>query len=790
MALVHTNINRLAWFNRMVGLSILLFLAYIVASIIGAELLSDSLSIATAIVVMVALLLHIDQKSDDTKSWWWLAAVCLTWGGADLIWLMVAHFSTRDPNESIILMYVYALPNLLLLGCACTYFISNLKRWHKLQLMADSATLVVIVVPVIFFSLANYVDYHPISIHEEINYTFYLVSNLVTLSMILVMAFSTRMHKIGLSVKWAMSGFIIYSLTDSVYVYEYFMDSYIANQWLDRLYLLALVCFSIAAWLDRARDSRNERTVFNPLPENLGKSYRLLFIQVLPILFVVFDLLPFESLYYTTVITALYVFVSNYIQQAMKNEMALKEERIQNEALEQLINERTKALLQSNASLEILASRDTLTGLNNRRSFIDKLDALIDEKRTSFAVLYMDLDNFKIINDIHGHGMGDRILTVISERLKDLVQAGQLIARVGGDEFALIEAHPERQSKEDLMALCEKIIGVIEERIYVQDYVFCVGVSVGVSRYPEDDSTREGLVKYADLAMYQAKKAKDVNKYVFYTSRLSDGIHRKHSLQMLLKSIDYDESFELHFQPQFDTCNQKLIGAEALLRWNHPDYGDISPTEFIPIAEETESIIKIGKWVINQAFQQISKWQLRLDTPLVFGINLSPLQFSSVDFFPFLHMKFEEHQINPNWIDFEITENCAMNSSTVMEEIFTALSGMGAQLSVDDFGTGYSSLSYIKRFDIDQLKIAKELIDHIVINSEEQAIIKAIIRMAQSMGLKTIAEGVETQEQYDILKRLGCDAIQGYYLGAPLTVTEFEQRFMTAKQEDLIDVVS
>lgn len=264
---------------------------------------------------------------------------------------------------------------------------------------------------------------------------------------------------------------------------------------------------------------------------------------------------------------------------------------------------------------------------------------------------------------------------------------------------------------------------------------------------------------------------------MFYSHEHSQLLKRKNKIEILLKTIDYDTEFSLNYQPQISIDGKTLLGVEALLRWHSPELGFVPPSEFIQIAEETGSIIKIGKWVIDTAFNQIKKWHCMGYHSLQIGINLSPLQFDSVDFFPFIIEKIDTYQIDPSWIDFEITESIAMNSGTITEEIFTALAGLGVKISIDDFGTGYSSLSYLKRFDIDRLKIAKELIDHIVDDYEERLIIKSIILMAKGLGLSTIAEGVETIEQLDILRELECNAIQGYYFSKPLTKEVFESTY-------------
>ena len=505
----------------------------------------------------------------------------------------------------------------------------------------------------------------------------------------------------------------------------------------------------------------------------------MLFFLTIPIALFALGEMNFQALIGDSFFVFMYYYVSRYIQKSIKNESLLATERFINERLEDLVAMRTKDLRASYDKMERLAVTDTLSALYNRRYFLDKLDALIEKDNVFFSLYYLDFDHFKIINDIHGHEMGDSVLQVISERFLRWQSENLIIARVGGDEFGIIQIHGPLTNRESNFELSKRIVKLFEEKVLVGDYIFEVGVSIGISRFPYDAKDRESIVKYADLAMYQAKKNTETEKVMFYSQNYGAVVERKNRIELLLKTIDYDAEFTLNYQPQFSITGEKLIGVEALLRWHSPELGFVPPMEFIEVAEDTGSIIKIGKWVIDCAFRQIKQWNVSAGSSLQMGINLSPLQFDSVDFFPFIISKLEEYEIDPTWIDFEITENSAMNSGTIMEELFTALSGLGVQISVDDFGTGYSSLSYIKRFDIDRIKIAKELIDHIVENEDERLIIKAIILMSKGMGLSTIAEGVECKEQLDILSSLGCDAIQGYYFSKPLTKVVFEEKYLS-----------
>lgn len=282
-------------------------------------------------------------------------------------------------------------------------------------------------------------------------------------------------------------------------------------------------------------------------------------------------------------------------------------------------------------------------------------------------------------------------------------------------------------------------------------------------------------MKYGDMTMYEAKNHHKKRGYLFFNRELQREMEKKHEVEMMLKKADYHREFYLVFQPQYRIEDEKMIGLEALLRWEQPVVGNISPKEFIPIAEETGQIISIGEWVMDRALEEIKIFNEKHDTNLKMAINVSPVQIQNMDFLSWIEEKLREKDVHPYWVDIEITEGATIHGDFSMEEIFIGLGKLGVSASIDDFGTGYSSLSYIKRFHIDRLKIAKELIDHITVDENSRLIIRAITMMAKGMGLKTIAEGVEETCQLKILQDIGCDEIQGYLWGKPNPIAVVEE---------------
>ena len=768
----------------LLALMYVLMISYVAFNFIDHQSLSNLTSPWIALIAAVIIYLAMKKDSFFTSSLKQLGYMALLWGVADLVWFYEAEVLKNDPSESVLLMYLYLIPNVLLLVSASKYLISNLKKWHTFQLTVDILITFLIIAVSLRYSLFAFYDFERFNVHENISNIGYIFTDVIALTLVVVMIISARVSKISAPMKWIIFGYFTYIFTDYFYVFASVYEKYQPNAVIDSFYMLSIVFFATGAALEWFKPS----LIINPeaytSPQNAGGNKRLWFLFLIPLWMFIEGLLNLEAMAIVLFFLVAYYSVSKHIQLAIQNESLLMSEKLINEKLEYLVEKRTTDLKSSYEKIEKQAITDSLGGLYNRKYLIDKMDEWINLEHRAFTLYYMDLDHFKVINDIHGHEMGDAVLIEVSRRFLAWHNDNLIIARVGGDEFGILHLHEGLDDRAINLNICNDIHAIFSDKITIEDYVFDVDASIGVARYPQDATERETLIKYAELSMYQAKKSSEGKGCVFYSKSIAEANTRKNKIELLLKTIDFDEEFTLHFQPQFSLKDQNLIGVEALLRWHNPELQQISPGEFIPIAEDTGTINKIGKWVITSAFKQISKWHEMGATDLKMAINLSPQHFDSVNFFPFLVETFEECGVLPEWIDFEITENSDMSSATAMEEIFTTLSGLGVSISVDDFGTGYSSLSYLKRFDIDQLKIAKELIDNIVDDASDRVIIEAIILMCKGMGLITIAEGVETKEQFDILKDLGCDAMQGYYLSRPISAKDFEEKHLKKVEEN------
>lgn len=421
----------------------------------------------------------------------------------------------------------------------------------------------------------------------------------------------------------------------------------------------------------------------------------------------------------------------------------------------------------SRQQLHELAYYDPLTGLPNRHLFYDRLDlALVQAERENdgLAVIFLDLDRFKDINDTLGHSFGDRLLKIVADRLHNALRAGDTIARLGGDEFTVLL--PNCARPEDAAIVVQKLIETFSEPVILGQRELYVTTSVGVSVFPGNGVDRETLLKYADLAMYRAKEM-GRNKYRFYTPDMNArALHRVNLESELRKALENGD-LQLAFQPQVDCGTGRYVGVEALARWHHHEYGWVSPTTFIPLAEDMGLIGALGEWVLREACGKTTGWLDIAHQPFRVAVNISSRQLRDRTLVDVVTRTLEQTGLDGSCLELELTESVLMKNAEIAASTFRSLAEMGIQISIDDFGTGYSSLSYLKEFAIDKLKIDRSFIKGILDDADDQAIAGAIISMGHSLGLHVIAEGVELEEQLTFLRERGCDQIQGYLVGRP-----------------------
>ncbi len=447
-----------------------------------------------------------------------------------------------------------------------------------------------------------------------------------------------------------------------------------------------------------------------------------------------------------------------------------------------VLRQRVARLLQASTAerrVRKLAYQDALTGLPNRALFTERLAELVARPRSEsdmVAILFLDLDRFKLVNDTLGHDTGDLLLKAVAERLLGCMRAGDLVSRLGGDEFTIIL---DKIKSVDVVAnVAKKICNVISEPFVFMGQEMYVSSSIGISLYPSDGNTIGVLMKRADTAMFRAKEKR--SEYHFYEEGMEAAVSKRLELESELRRAVERDELVVHYQPQVDLKTGKLVGVEVLVRWQHPERGLIPPSEFIPLAEETDLIIPVGEWVLRSACLQLRTWLQRGFAPLRVAVNLSGRQLEKRDLVERVGMVLDETGVDSTLLEFEITESTIMRDPDSVITTLSQFKRMGIQLAVDDFGTGYSSLSSLRHFPADMLKIDRSFVCDITNAQDDAAIITGIIALGQSLGLKVIAEGVETAEQEMFLRERRCDLIQGYHISKPLPATVFEQQFLRA----------
>jgi len=426
------------------------------------------------------------------------------------------------------------------------------------------------------------------------------------------------------------------------------------------------------------------------------------------------------------------------------------------------------SLAAANKELAYLALHDNLTKLSNRVLLEDRLSQAIrtaEREKRRFALMFMDLDGFKAVNDVYGHHVGDLLLIDVAQRIGARVRQQDTVARVGGDEFVVLAYVDD---PEDAGTLADALLEVVREPFMAGGHELRVSTSIGIAIYPGNGDNQHDLLTNADAAMYHAKGL-GRNAYSFFEPSMNADVH--HQLQLvqdLRRAVERNE-LVLHYQPKFNAPNGPIMGVEALVRWQHPQHGLVPADEFIPLAEKTGLIVPLGAWVLDEACRQMAQWHREGRTGWTVAVNLSALQFGHAALIDTVRDTLARHALDPRSLTLEITESTAMRDVDASLQILQQLDAMGVRISIDDFGTGYSSLLYLKRLPASELKIDRGFVRDLAHDTEDAAIVSAIVALGQTLNLRIVAEGVETAEQQAFLTRLGCHSLQGYLLGRPMT---------------------
>ncbi len=430
--------------------------------------------------------------------------------------------------------------------------------------------------------------------------------------------------------------------------------------------------------------------------------------------------------------------------------------------------------------IEQMAYHDDLTGLPNRLLFRDRLQMSMSQAQRlnqNVAILFIDIDRFKLINDSYGHQVGDKLLAYMAYQLMKHIRKGDTVSRFSGDKFMM--SVPFMANEEDCYLIGNRILDFMKSPFMVEDHEFQMTASIGISLFPRDGQDVDSLIKCADLAMSRAKQNAG-NRFEVYTPAMNEQILKKMNLDRDMRKALEREEYVLFYQPQVMLPEGRVYGAEGLIRWRSPERGLVPPMEFIPLAEETGMIVQLGYWVLRDACRQTRVWLDQGMSPITISVNISPRQFAQTDFVQRVSQILEETKCEPKYICLEITESTMINDFESSIKIIKDLIDLGLTMSIDDFGTGYSSLSLLYRLPIHSVKIDRSFVQQMS-QSQDSSIVNAIIAMCHRLNLKVVAEGVETIEQYDLLIQDGCDSVQGYYIGRPMPAPDFEKFMLNFK---------
>jgi diguanylate cyclase len=565
------------------------------------------------------------------------------------------------------------------------------------------------------------------------------------------------------------AGLLVQILGDTLFSYEKVIGSYVVGGYSEQLWVISLLLIGLSGVYNKSSTSAesNKKESKNIHLFRHGLTYLSFGLLFTAVIFQYFNN-KIDSILFGFFI-CMVLFIIRQVITLLENDRLVNDLKLLNDELESKVEKRTEQLEETLNSVEYMAYHDMLTELPNRRLLERKISTLIKNQLDGkIAVLLMDLDRFKYINDHYGHPFGDLLLKKVAKRLKANVPE-VMISRIGGDEFAFIIDY---KSQEDINDLATRVLEEMAEPFTIEGSEIHITPSIGVALYPDHGINFEELLKCADIAMYQVKD-KGKNNYLYYHSSMED--QKRIELENALRRAIEKEEFHLHFQPQLLIDTGKVVGAEALIRWEKQDEGFIQPNKFIPLAEETGLISLITLWVVRTACEQINTWKKR-GLPLVkIAVNISSLDIEKPDFVHNVTTILNDTEVDPNYLEFEITEGIAMADFENVLKKLSTLKQTGIKISMDDFGTGYSSLRYLSQLPIDRLKIDRSFIHTIPHNEKDMAIVKLIVYMAKSLQLHVLAEGVETETQKDCLQKIGCDEIQGFLFSPAVSAGEFEK---------------
>lgn len=714
------------------------------------------------------------KKENDEESYFWLF---LGLGIVPYIfaWLMCGYYNillhTSAPYAGLA-DYLWLLSYLIWVFALIFELVKVLNKQEIIRFLFDILTFMIVISGLIWELLISEIIFN---LSGDFLTDFvciaYPVINLILLFVASLLYYSTRNSNKKTIFTLIAFGFAFQTVADFIYVHQSLEGTYQFGGWIDPLWTLSLLLKGASGLfvLHFKKTQVFVEKINVQIQHHDLTSFGLVAIFISYNFYRLYD--HFSFLEYTFFIVIFLVLTKNFIL-LFQNGKALNSLNSLSKSLEKQVENKTRELYDALNKVEKLALFDYLTGLPNRYMFNEYLHETIvrcKQQKKKLAIMFLDLDRFKFVNDTMGHDTGDFLLKEVSIRLNRSVREGDMIARLGGDEFIILL---EDINKKHVTEVAQRIINEFVSPFDIKGKEIYITTSIGISLFPYDSENQEDLITSADKAMYYAKE-RGKNNYQFYCA-VHDTVNRKFNIENGLRNAIKNNEMYLHYQPQVNLNSNQIVGMEALLRWENPELGKITPDEFIPIAEETGLIIPIGRWVLRTVCNQFMTFKGADYSPLTVAVNVSPYQFKDPNFLDDIKQIIQETGVQPELLDLEITENLTQNLKESMI-IINELKKIGVLISIDDFGTGYSSLSVLTSLPIDRIKIDRMFINEMFTNTNKWTLVKTIIEMCKNLNKLVVAEGIETEEQALVLKGLNCNIGQGFFYSPPISLVEIEK---------------
>lgn len=752
-----------------------LYIAYAISVVTANDWVGAFLSSLLTLIVSYYILknLFIRETNFELRTvGLFLTIGLLFWLFRDVISAVCLFFLQRNPEEYRIVMDCYFLTNLCFLVAFFIVTYRELKDGNKVQTFLDAIIIFICILELIWVFVFNQEAKNMKILETNMVSMISMSMDILIYICINLWFFSIKKKKVPFFLRIFVTGGILFCYTDFMYYYQFFYYSDKPNRLTDAFYLLSFTLIGIAGIIKKK--GKEEGGIVEKVENMVARYWKESLFAVTPLLLLLFKEIQARYLFFLILCIMIYYISSFYNQNSiLKDELLIKEKKYVEE-LENKVRERTW-------KIEALLNTDVITGLYSRRYFEVYLTKLCENlgKHEKIVLLYIEQNKCKNSMITYKKYSLESVLRQVGNRMDVVAKDENGLLSVYGDNlFTLVVKIPLSDEKGEEIA--NRIIKTCSDIYYLEGHDVLVTMNIGVSCYPTDSKTCDELLKNAEAAMILSRKI-GYNKVLNYTRELGEQLYGYNEMDMQLKKLKFEQALLLYFQPQVSCIDGAFIGFEALIRWKKEDGSFISPVDFIPIAEENGLILSLGEWIFEQAVKQLEKWEQTSTVKVRMAINVSVKQLEDKEFLSKVESIVNRYHVLPEDIEIEITENKQLEENLDMVETLRKINKMGISIAIDDFGTGYSSLYYLKHLPINRIKIAKELIDNISKDVYDYTIVRMAIEIARTKGIKVIAEGVERKEQWNCLKELNCDEIQGYYFGKPMGM-ETENEYLKKVQ--------